>query len=314
MIKKYLNSIIKGDCLEVLKKIPDNSVDMTFADPPFNLKKKYNHYEDSKEKQDYLDWCNEWMSEMVRITKPTGAIFVHNIPRWLTHFSEHLNKIAFFRHWIAWDAAGAPMGKTLLPNHYGILYYTKSKSYKEFKFYDVRVPHPRCRLCKELLKDYGGKKDQAHDFGPLISDVWSDIHRIRHKKRRDEHPCQLPVPLLERLILMTTDVDDIIFDPFIGTGTTAVAAKKLGRKYIGIEIDSEYVEISKKNVDMAKETKINGCFISLYLGAIRTIRDKDYKLIFKDEHSEIKHKKDSTIPSKKLFEDVDFVPLTIASE
>jgi len=132
MINKFLNKIIKGDCLEVLKKIPDNSVDMTFADPPFNLKKKYNHYEDSKEKQDYLNWCNDWMSEMVRITKPTGAIFVHNIPRWLSHYAEHLNKIAYFRHWIAWDSGGAPMGKTLLPNHYGISYYTKSKSYKDY--------------------------------------------------------------------------------------------------------------------------------------------------------------------------------------
>ena len=98
MINKFINKIIRDDCLAVLKKIPDSSVDMAFADPPFNLKKKYNHYEDSKEKQDYLDWCNDWISEMVRITKPTGAIFVHNIPRWLSHYAEHLNKIAYFRH------------------------------------------------------------------------------------------------------------------------------------------------------------------------------------------------------------------------
>lgn len=283
MINQFLNKIIKGDCLEVLKKIPDNSVDMTFADPPFNLKKKYNHYEDSKEKQDYLNWCNDWMSEMVRITKPTGAIFVHNIPRWLSHYAEHLNKIAYFRHWIAWDSGGAPMGKTLLPNHYGILYYTKSKSHKDFKFYDIRYPHPRCRACDEFLKDYGGKKDQAHGFGPLLSDVWNDIHRIRHKKRRDEHPCQLPIPLLERLILMTTDEGDVVLDPFMGTGTTAVAAKRLGRKYIGIELDSDYVKIAEKNVKAAKETKINGHFVSVYLGHIRTMRNKDFKVIWKDK-------------------------------
>lgn len=287
-IEKFENKIILGDCLEIMKNIPDDSVDMAFADPPFNLKKKYNHYEDTKEKEEYLDWCNKWLSEMVRITKPSGSIFVHNIPRWLSHFAEHLNKIAFFRHWISWDSGGAPMGKTLLPNHYGILYYTKSKSYKDFKFYDIRYPHPRCRLCKELLKDYGGKKDQAHGFGPLLSDVWSDIHRIRHKKRRDEHPCQLPVPLLERLILMSTDEGDIVFDPFVGTGTTAVAAKRLGRKYIGIDIDPQYIKITEKNLRQAKETKINGYYVSVYLGEIRTMRDRDFKEIWKNKDSDLK--------------------------
>jgi len=167
----------------------------------------------------------------------------------------------------------------LLPNHYGILYYTKSKSHKDFKFFDIRLPHSKCRICKEFLKDYGGKKAQAHSFGPLVSDVWNDIHRIRHKKRRDKHPCQLPIPLLERLILMTTNENDIVLDSFIGTGTTAVAAKQLGRKYIGIEQDADYVKIAHKNIENAKETKINNCFVSIYLGQIRTMRDIDFKLI-----------------------------------
>jgi len=78
---------------------------------------------------------------------------------------------------------------------------------------------------------------------------------------------------------MTSDEDDIVLDPFIGTGTTAVAANKLGRKYIGIEQDEEYVKIAVKNTENAKQTKINNCFVSIYLGQIRTIRDKDFKLI-----------------------------------
>ena len=81
---KYENKILQGDCLELFKDIPDNSIDVTFADHPFNLKKKYNSYRDTKELQDYLEWCRMWISEMVRVTKPTGSIFVHNIPKWLT--------------------------------------------------------------------------------------------------------------------------------------------------------------------------------------------------------------------------------------
>jgi site-specific DNA-methyltransferase (adenine-specific) len=82
---------------------------------------------------------------------------------------------------------------------------------------------------------------------------------------------------------MTTDEGDIVLDPFVGTGTTAVAAKRLGRKYIGIELDPDYIKISEKNLKAAKETKINGHFVSIYLGHIRTMRDKDFKEIWKDK-------------------------------
>lgn len=271
-----INKVVQGDCLEVIRKIPDNSLDVTFADPPFNLKKKYNNYYDKKEVEKYLFWCKQWLNEMVRITKPTGSIFVHNIPKWLVFFGSYLNETAIFRHWIAWDAMGSPLGKTLLPNHYGILYYVKSE---EFKFHDVRMLHKRCRVCHYILQDYGGKKNQMHHFGPLVADVWTDIHRIRHKKRRDEHPCQLPLHLLERLLLMSSDEEDIVLDPFIGTGTTAIAAKKLGRRFIGIDIDPKYVEITNKKLEQLEPTVINGCYVSIFLENVITIRSEDWERI-----------------------------------
>ncbi|MEK6690349.1 MAG: site-specific DNA-methyltransferase [Nitrospirota bacterium] len=279
--RKYFDSLINkvaiGNCLEIMRKIPDGSVDVTFADPPFNLKKKYNSYYDKHEVEKYLSWCKEWLYEMVRITKPTGTIFVHNIPKWLIYFGSYLNEVAIFRHWIAWDAMGSPLGKTLLPNHYGVLYYVKSD--KDYKFHDIRMLHKRCRACGYILKDYGGKKDQMHKFGPIIPDVWTDIHRIRHKKRRDEHPCQLPVHLLERLLIMSTDEGDIVLDPFIGTGTTAIAAKRLGRKFIGIDIDPKYVEITNRKLAETESTMINGCYVSIFLDNVTTVRSKDWDKI-----------------------------------
>ena len=143
MIQKFLNKIIQGDCLKLLKEIPDNSVDMTFADPPFNLKKKYNGYKDSLEFKEYIDWCDKWISEMTRITKSTGSIFVHNIPKWLTLYSKILNERAHFKHWIAWNAPTSPMGKSLQPAHYGILFYVKDP--KKTKIYEIRMPHERDR-------------------------------------------------------------------------------------------------------------------------------------------------------------------------
>lgn len=268
----YVNEIIEDDAVEVMKQIPSGSIDMTFADPPFNLKKSYNHYDDRKNIKEYLAWCKQWLYEMVRITKDTGSIFVHNIPKWLTYYAAYLNEIAIFKHWIAWDAMGAPLGKTILPNHYGILWYVKSN---DFKFYDIRAPHRTCRECRALLKDYGGKKHLIHPFGTLVSDVWTDIYRVRHTKRRDEHPCQLPIHLLERLILMTTDDGDIVLDPFIGTGTTAVAAKRLARNYIGVDIDRKYVSITKEKLEGVSTNQINGCYVSLFLNKIVTLRDLD---------------------------------------
>ncbi|MBO9309798.1 MAG: site-specific DNA-methyltransferase [Chloroflexi bacterium] len=273
-----IDQVINGDSLQVLAQIPDNVVDMCFADPPFNLGKKYGAYKDQRATEEYLAWCEQWLRELVRVTKPSGSIFVHNIPKWLTHYAGILNRIAHFRHWIAWDAMSAPLGKTLLPAHYGILFY--SKQAKGTKFFEVRAPHKTCRECSAFLKDYGGKKDQMHPFGMLVSDVWTDIHRIRHNKRRDPHPCQLPIHLLERLILMTTDEGDLVLDPFLGTGTTAIAAKRLGRHYIGIEIDPLYAQIARDKLAHTQPTRYKGIPVSLFLGKIQSIRDCDAAKIF----------------------------------
>jgi len=272
------NQIVQGDCLDMLRQLPDDSVDMAFADPPFNLNKKYGSYKDRRAYNDYLAWCRDWIAELVRVTKPTGSIFLHNIPKWLTYYAAFLNEMADFKHWIAWDAMGSPMGKTLLPNHYGILYYAKDARLN--KFYDLRYPHHRCRKCQVLRKDYGGKKGILHPFGPLISDVWTDLHRIRHPKRRDEHPCQLPIPLLERLVLMTTDEDDVVLDPFAGTGTSLVAAHRLGRQYIGIELDPHYVQIAEQNI-LANPpvSQLAGAWVSIYLDKLVTIRDRDWEAL-----------------------------------
>lgn len=276
MLDDYLNRIVQGDCLTSIRNIPDNSVDVTFADPPFNLKKKYNSTNDSLALQEYLDWCEQWIGEMVRVTKPSGSIFLHNIPKWLTYYSAFLNKIAHFRHWIAWDAPTSPMGKTLQPSHYGILFYVKNA--KETKFYEIRHPHKRCRKCGYLHKDYGGKKGALHPFGPLVSDVWTDIHRVKHNKYRDDHPCQLPLHLLERIILMSTDEGDVVLDPFSGTGTTALAAKRLGRNFIGLELDSEYAQISEDKLRQEEpNSRIGNVWISFFLNRIVTLRDVDWE-------------------------------------
>jgi site-specific DNA-methyltransferase (adenine-specific) len=271
------NQIIQGDCIDLLKSVPDDFVDMSFADPPFNLNKKYGSSSDDLKTEDYLKWCEEWITEMVRVTKPTGSIFIHNIPKWSTCYANILNKTAHFKHWITWKTMSGPaFGKTLQPSHYPILFYIKEL--KNNKFNSIRYPHQRCRKCSILSKDYGGKKHILHPFGPTVSDVWTDIYRVRHKKKRDKHPCQLPLHLLERIILMTTDEGDLVLDPFMGTGTTALSAKRLGRKYLGFDLDEDYVNIANQKLSEENfESKVGNSWVSFHLKDIVTIRDKDWE-------------------------------------
>ena len=283
-----INQILKGDCLKLFKSIPNNSVDCIFADPPFNLNKKYNSHIDKLVETEYLDWCKSWIDECLRVLKDSGFIFLHNIPKWLTFYANFLNYKAVFRHWISWDAMTAPMGKTLQPAHYGILFYSKTND--RSKFNEIRYPHKRDRK-GVLIKDYGGKKNILHPFGPLCSDVWTDIHRIRHSKYRDEHPCQLPIHLLERIILMSSEENDIILDPFMGTGTTAIASKRLGRNFIGFEKDKKYCKIANKKVKSENFlSKIGEYWVSFYLNEIVSLREKDWDML-KQYFEKYKNKK-----------------------
>jgi site-specific DNA-methyltransferase (adenine-specific) len=301
VIKKYIDTVTAGDCIELLKRLPDDSVDMTFADPPFNLRKKYGRYNDHLKNREYLNWCKMWILELVRVTKSTGSIFLHNIPKWLIKYSYFLDDVADFKHWIAWDAQTAPMGKMLQPSHYGILFYAKDA--EKLVFNELRYPHKRSRQTNMLVKDYDGKKHLLHPYGPLVSDVWTDIHRVKHNKYRDIHPCQLPVHLLERLILMATDENNIVLDPFIGTGTAAVAAKKLGRRYIGFDIDDNYVDMAKNKLNsIESNSRIGSSWVSFYLGKIITLRDKDWNDI----------KRYFYIPTK--MQDIDRLPIILRNK
>ncbi len=268
------NTVHNTDCIKLMQSMPDGSVDMVFADPPFNLNKKYNSYKDNMEFDEYLEWTKAWTTEACRILSEEGSFFIYNIPKLLLHTAPLLNETMVFRHWIAWNSGGKPLGKTLQPAHYGILFYTKTK---KSKFYDVRSPHTECRKCGVYTKDYGGKESMRHPVGYQVSDVWNDIHRVRHKSKRVEgHPCQLPVHLIERMVLMTTDEDDIVFDPFSGGGSAGVATMQMGRRYIGTEMDKGYCLAGNKKLrDVAKTKGANGEYVSLHLGKVVSVRDID---------------------------------------
>jgi site-specific DNA-methyltransferase (adenine-specific) len=248
-----VDKVYHGDIVEVLKNYPSNSIDLAFADPPYNLDKMYNSYEDKKKETLYLDWCNSWLKEYIRVLKPTGSLFLLNLPKWAIHHANFLNQYLFFQNWIVWDAVSEPRGK-LMPSHYALLFYTKHPTDFIFNHDTVsEVDAPTFCLRASCIKE---RKKQGIDPKISLTDIWWDIHRIKHKKERDPHPCQLPEKLMERIILLTTNEGDVVLDGLCGTGTTPIVASKLRRRYIAIDLDKNYVEITKEKL---QEIKTRGC-------------------------------------------------------
>lgn len=240
-----VNKVEKADCIEYMQKLPDGCVDLAFADPPYNLDKAYTNYEDSRHDEVYLDWCEEWLYEYQRILKPGGSLFVVNLPKWSVKHKVFLDKYLIFQDWIAWDALSEPRGR-LMPAHYSILHYTKDNDYYYNERQAKQMSSDYCFRASCIRKRY---ENSINDFEPL-SNVWWDVPRIKHKKFRDLHPCQLPDKLMERLINIYSRPGNLVFDAFCGAGTTAIAAKKLGRDYLTIDIDRLYVELTKDKLRM----------------------------------------------------------------
>ncbi len=232
-----LGRLHQGDCLALMHHMASDSIDMIFADPPFNLKKLYpSGVNDDLKEARYLEWCERWAAECARLLKPGGSLFFWNIPKWSTHIAGYLNGRLTFRHWIAVDIKySLPIPGRLYPSHYSLLYYCKGDKPKTF--HPDRLPMEICPACKSDLRDYGGYKDKMNPLGVNLTDVWMDIAPVRHskyKKRRGSN--ELSLKLMDRIIQMSSEEGDIVFDPFGGSGTTYVVAEIKRRRWIGIEL------------------------------------------------------------------------------
>lgn len=251
-----------ADCIEFLEgllpKYEHGAFDLVFADPPYNLSKLYSNYSDTQAAEKYVAWCDRWLELCARLLKAGGSLFALNIPRWALSHARTLDKQLQFRHWIVWHALAEPRGK-LLPAHYALLHYTKDGAPVVFNYSDfpqegmVSQPDsPEYCLRASCIKT---RKSLGNDKKVPLTDIWFDIHRIKHKRDRDYHPCQLPEKLLERIILLSSNPGQVVFDPFCGVGTTAIVAKRLGRHYITTDIDPTYVRITENKIEQMERNR-----------------------------------------------------------
>ena len=221
----------------LLKKLESNSIDLIVADPPYNLNKDYGNKSDSKSFDEYIEFTKLWINEATRILKATGTIYVFMGFRFISYLykvMEKDNKL-LFNNWICWYyTQGVGKKKGFSPRHDDILMFTKSAKYK-FNLDAIRIPQKYYRSVNNMR-------------GANPGDVWEFSHIHYCQENRQNHPTQKPEGLIERMVLASSDIGDIVLDPFSGSGTTLRVCQQLNREAIGIELNEEYVEMSKKRL------------------------------------------------------------------
>ena len=257
-----LDHLHHGDCLKLFAQVESGSVDLAFADPPFNIGYKYDVYDDVKSANEYLDWCKKWGSEIRRVLKPDGTF-------WLAIGDEYAAELKVLFHrdlgfslrsWVVWYYTfGVNCTKKFSRSHAHLFHFVRDA--KQFTFNDesIRVPSARQLVYADGRANPKGRlpddtwvlrpQDLPEGFAPE-HDTWY-FPRVcgTFRERAGFHGCQMPEQLLGRIIKASSNSGDLVLDPFGGSGTTLAAAKKLGRRWLGFELSADYVKKVRARLD-----------------------------------------------------------------
>lgn len=228
-------------------------MDLAFADPPFNIGYEYDRYDDRRAKDDYLTWTEKWLKAVRRVLKPTGSFYVAIGDEYAAEVKVRLDALGLApRNWIVWHYTfGVHCHKKFTRSHAHIFYYVVDPKRFTFNADAVRVPSARQTTYADKRANPKGRvPDDTWVLRPqederlfrAETDTWYVSRVCGTFKERTGHPCQMPEALLERIVRASSDRGDLVLDPFAGSGTTLAVAKRLGRRYLGIELSPEYAE------------------------------------------------------------------------
>ena len=251
-----INNVYQGDCVELLGKIEPGSVDLAFADPPFNIGYQYDVYHDQRDGDEYIEWNRRWMAGVYKALKLAGTF-------WLAIGDEYAAELKLLaqrelgftcRSWVIWYYTfGVNCTRVFSRSHTHLLYFVKNPKSFTFNANDpaVRVPSARQLVYADTRANLKGRlpdntwvlrpQDFPEGFKPT-EDIWY-FPRVAgtFKEREGFHGCQMPEQLLGRIIRCCSNPNEVVLDPFGGSGTTFTVAKKLGRQWIGFELSRDYV-------------------------------------------------------------------------
>ncbi|KZY62509.1 methyltransferase [Oleiphilus sp. HI0061] len=244
------HKILHGDVLTSFNKIEDASVDLIFADPPYNIGKDFDGLKEKWSESDFLEWCYEWISECYRVLKPTGTFYLMNSTENMPYLDIWCRKTFCVKSRIVWsyDSSGV-QAKTYYGSMYEpIIMLTKHAKNYTFNHEDIMVEAKTGS--KRQLIDYRKNPPQPYNTKKVPGNVW-EFPRVRFKMHEYEnHPTQKPESLLERIVKASSNEGDTVLDPFSGSFTTSAVSKRLGRKSIGIEINEDYVKMGIRRLDL----------------------------------------------------------------
>jgi site-specific DNA-methyltransferase (adenine-specific) len=244
--------IHQGDCVEGMNSLPEGQIDLAFADPPFNIGYRYDVYDDKKEQEAYLEWSRRWIGPVHRVLKPTGAFWLAIGDEYAAELKIESQKLGFHcRSWVIWYYTfGVHCKKKFTRSHAHLFHFVKDPQRFTFDDSAIRVPSARQLVYADKRANAAGRvpddtwilrpQDIPESFSPE-EDTWF-FSRVAgtFKERAGFHGCQMPEQLLARIILVSSKPGEVVLDPFGGSGSTLVVARKLGREPIGFELSEDY--------------------------------------------------------------------------
>lgn len=237
------SQIYNQDALEGMCLLPDESIDLVVADPPYNLGKDYGNDSDKQEYEEFMQWNEKWLSLAISKLKPNGSLYIFATWRYSPEIFVYLKSKMIMLNEIIWDRKVPSMGgstRRYSSVHDTIGFFAKSKEHY-FDLDAIRIPYDEATKKARSRSIFVGKKWLEMGYNP--KDLWSvsRLHRI-HAERED-HPTQKPLEIIERMVRASCPENGIVLDPFAGTGTTALACLKNNRKYITYELNPIYYEL-----------------------------------------------------------------------
>jgi site-specific DNA-methyltransferase (adenine-specific) len=248
---------ILGDSIKILKKMKEKSVNLIFADAPYGIGKNFGNDSDVWDSvEEYISWCKQWIDECMRVLKDDGTMYLMTATQHMPYLDIFVSKKYNVLCRIVWtyDSSGVQSKKMYGSLYEPILMINKSQKAKyTFNHNDILVEAKTGT--KRKLIDYRKNPPQPYNTEKVPGNVW-DFSRVRFKMNEYEnHPTQKPEALLDRIIKASSNVGDIVLDPFAGSYTTSAVANKLGRNAIGIELNPEYFEMGIRRTGIATEYK-----------------------------------------------------------
>jgi site-specific DNA-methyltransferase (adenine-specific) len=247
-LERFLDRVLNEDALEGIAKIPDASLDLIIADPPYCLGKDYGNNSDKLDPESYLEWSKQWIDIAIPKLKTTGSLYIFLTWRYSPEIFCYLKRKMTMLNEIIWDRKVPSMGgstRRYSSVHDTIGFFAKTKDYY-FDIDAVRIPYDAETKKARSRSIFVGKKWLEVGYNP--KDVWSvsRLHAI-HSERED-HPTQKPLEIIERMVKASCPVGGVVLDPFLGSGTTAVAAHRLKRHFVAFEINPEYCQVAQRRL------------------------------------------------------------------